>query len=327
MAVLIIGLGSMGRRRARVLRTLGETEIFGYDKNQVRLDSAVTSLGMVAVQNPWEFIKNTELELVIISTPPDAHAGYLAHSISVGTPAFIEASVTELLELEAIYAHERFSDHLVYPSLTMMFFSQIQKLKAELPAIGKVLLLTYHVGQHVENWHPWETPQEYYVSKPETGACRELVPFEFGWIANIFGEIVPTASNVSRIGLDSLKIASAYSIQAELGEGRTRANLVMEVLSRPGATRMLTVIGDRGIISYTETSRELSVQTNLDTQVFAFPPASESDEGVNPDGPYLEELKACLSAIRTGDRGLFPNTLAEDISMLQALGKVEKLAI
>jgi predicted dehydrogenase len=327
MAVLIIGLGSMGRRRARVLRRLGETELFGYDKNQVRLDSAVTSLGITAVQNPWDFIKNTQLELVVISTPPNAHAKYLAHSMSVGTPAFIEASVTELSELEAIRADAGFDDHLVFPSLTMLFFSQIQKLKAVLPAIGRVLLLTYHVGQHVEDWHPWEKPQEYYVSNPETGACRELVPFEFGWLTNIFGEIVPTASHLSNIGLDSLKIASAYSIQAELGKGSARANLVIEVLSRPGATRMLKIIGDRGMISYTETSRELIVQTNLDTQVFAFPPTSESDEGINPDGPYLEELKACFSAIRTGDRGIFPNTLEEDISMLQALGRVEELAI
>ena len=326
MAILVIGLGSMGIRRIRVLKALGEFDILGFDTDPNRLASAVADLSVGIASSPLEIRDAPFLELVIISTPPDAHAEYLAHFLLVGIPAFVEASVTELPELEAVRASEGFQDALVFPSLTMLFFDQILKLQEILSSIGEVLLLTYHTGQHVEDWHPWETPEEYYVSNPVTGACRELVPFEFGWLVKIFGNVVPTASNISFLGLDALSIASIYSIQAELGPKKIRASLVVEVLSRPEATRTLHIVGELGAISYSELTRELILKTKSKTQVCTFPPPTHSDVGINPDHPYREELAACLRAIRTGERNLFPNTLDEDIYILRILAEVEKIA-
>ena len=53
--------------------------------------------------------------------------------------------------------------------------------------LGKVANFSYHSGQYLPDWHPWERVADYYVSNPETGGAREIVPFELTWLTEVFG--------------------------------------------------------------------------------------------------------------------------------------------
>ena len=44
-------------------------------------------------------------------------------------------------------------------------------------------------GHFLPNWHPWEDYRKFYASKKETGAAREVVPFELIWIIALFSKI------------------------------------------------------------------------------------------------------------------------------------------
>ena len=73
MKFLVIGLGSMGKRRVRCLQSLGYSEIVGFDVRADRRAEAEQKYGIKTVG----LLDSSQLEAcdaVIVSTPPNLHA-------------------------------------------------------------------------------------------------------------------------------------------------------------------------------------------------------------------------------------------------------------
>ena len=77
MKFLLVGLGSMGKRRIRNLQHLKAGEIFGFDP---RADRREESAGRYGIQTCASFDDGMarDPDAVIISTPPDLHAQTLS---------------------------------------------------------------------------------------------------------------------------------------------------------------------------------------------------------------------------------------------------------
>ena len=71
----------------------------------------------------------------------------------------------------------------------MLFHPAIKDIKRIIQSgeFGNITNFSYHSGQYLPDWHPWEKVSEYYVSNRETGGGREIVPFELTWIADVIG--------------------------------------------------------------------------------------------------------------------------------------------
>ena len=321
MAFLIVGLGSMGRRRARNLASLGETEVFGLDINPARERQFKEEFNLPIW--PHKDSVDARIEAVFICTPPNVHAS-LIERYSENHPVFVEASVSEIEDLRRFLEFGRDRVARVFPSLTMNYFEFVEHLLEALELVGYPRIVSYHVGHHIDDWHPWESPRDYYVSNQETGACRELIPFELGWMTKVFGEFVPSSVQASTNWVD-YQIESSYGILGTFMEHGTLANLQFEVLSRPGPTRELRVVGERGLISYSGDSHSLVVRVVGEEPREQILKSTGKGIGVNPDRPYELEVSDFLCAIRTGNRQAFPNTLEEDIGVLKILEAVDAL--
>jgi len=323
VAVLVIGLGSMGRRRLRVLKSLNIHDLFVYDTDPNRVESARVNFGAEFLDPVTAIGLTKPLELVLVSTPPDAHAHYMEAFAKAGVPVFVEASVTELDQLKSILKDGSIDSNLIFPSITMMFFDFTELVRTLAPKIGEIYIMTYHVGQNVYDWHPWEDPLDYYVSNRETGACRELIPFELGWIKSVFGDFKLTKSTILNEGLPSLEIASAYCLGLEFANGPKLASIVVDVLASPKPVRVLRLIGSEGTLVFDADHNHIALKTKDNHELIPLPTLAGEGEGVNPDLPYKAELEACIQAIKSGNRGHFPNTLAEDIEILEFLEEAE----
>ena len=80
MNFLLIGLGSMGKRRIRNLHYLGHHDILAFDIRGDRLLEAKSSYGIATLDslNSLDWNKITH---VIVSTPPDQHADYALEAL------------------------------------------------------------------------------------------------------------------------------------------------------------------------------------------------------------------------------------------------------
>lgn len=327
MSILIIGLGSMGRRRIRNLRELGIVDPIGFDVREDRREAVGAEFGIRTVES-LDALAGAP-GTVIISTWPQHHREMLEWCASVGAHAFVEASVSGRDEAAKMRAIADSSPTVMVPSCTMRYFrgpTRVRELVAQ-GAIGRPMLLTHHVGQWLPDWHPWEGIEEYYVSNRATGGCREIVPFEFTWLNEVFGDPVALSCRRGRVSDLAADIDDHYHSVVEFPGGLLGA-VTIEVLSRPTATREFRVVGSDGLLTFSGRRGVLEVETSGSdaVKVEALTQGSAAPGYIYPELPYVEEMRDFLAAVEAGDRALFPNDFARDERVLGLLNDLEDLS-
>ena len=106
MRILVVGLGSMGRRRLRNLTHIGGHELAGLELLDERREQVTAEAGIPGFASLDEALRWGP-EGLVISTPPDHHAEYALAAAEHGLPFFTEASVVLDEVDEVIEAVER----------------------------------------------------------------------------------------------------------------------------------------------------------------------------------------------------------------------------
>ena len=329
MKFLIIGLGSMGKRRIRNLQALGHDQIAGYDLNVERCKESESKYD-IKVFDSFEFaIQQFKPDALIISTSPQYHMDYAWKAVEYNISCFIEASVVEslrILELARLTADKNI---IIAPSCTMRYFSGPKKIKELIlqKAIGKPLNINYHTGQYLPDWHPWEPINNYYVSCYETGGAREIVPFELTWINDIFGDPIPLSCVKSKISELDVEIDDIYHCVLKYPHN-VLANITIDVISRPFATRELRILGTEGeiVMSSDENCVRYANAQEKEWVRFSLVNGTIEDGYINPEEPYIAEMSDFISAIKNNNKLHFPNTLNSDGRILEILSELESLA-
>ena len=188
MKLLVIGLGSMGKRRIRCLKKLGFKKIYGFDRNPSRVKKVGNEYKIKTFSDFKDAYQITKPDVFIISTPPDKHYSYAKFAANNNIDCFMEASVEKSTQTLNLFKLQKKINTIIAPSCTMKYFKAPKIIKSFIKkkSIGKILSINYQIGQYLPDWHPWENIKDFYVSKKKTGACREIVPFELTWIMDIF---------------------------------------------------------------------------------------------------------------------------------------------
>jgi predicted dehydrogenase len=323
MNFLVIGLGSMGKRRVRCLQALGYEDILGFDFREDRREEAETLYGIQTIANV-ETIHSTSQDAWIISTPPDKHNEYMNLAVDAGIPAFVEASV--ILEgLEEIDARAKEKNVLIAPSCTFRLHPLIRETKEIVRSgkYGKVTNFSYHCGQYLPDWHPWEDVRDFYVSKKETGACREIVPFELTWLVDIVGypeNIIGFYGKTMDVGAD---IDDTYVISLKCKE--SLGILLVDVVSRY-ATRNFLLNLEYGQITWRWDEPVVRVYDAHKQRWITYgQQVSQAHQGYNKnigENMYIEEMQTFIQAVKEGVE--FPNSLEDDINVLRLLHRIEE---
>lgn len=320
MKVLQIGLGSMGKRRVRNLQYLGYRDIIGYDIRKDRLEEAKNLYSINVIDN-LELIDFNKITHIIVSTPPDKHSEYIQLALNYEKHVFVEASVvddgySELMELS------KKQNCLLAPSCTMRFDPLNQKVKEVLDSktLGKNVFLQHHFGLYLPYWHPYESIKDFYVSNRNTGAAREIVPFDLVYISwfigkpqgRIFGLITKTGN------LD-IDIDDIYSLQYQTEE-KCHVQFTIDVVSKK-AYRTTRIVCENGSIELDTVKGELSVFNALENKWQIYTRAQLSTTKSTEEMYVLEMQKFINSSLR---KDTWNYTLEDDYEVLNWLYKAEK---
>jgi len=325
MRILVIGLGSMGKRRIRCLLALGHSKLAGIEIRADRRVEVTEKYG-IPVYSEYEAAAPFQAEALVISVPPDAHHLFMAKAVASRIPFFVEASVVDQ-GIVAIDTECRRLKLLAAPSATMLFHPGIQLIMqlVRSGSLGTISNVIHHSGQFLADWHTYEHVRDYYVSNPATGGAREIVPFELSWITAVFG----FPKRITGCCRKTITIEGAEDIDDTYNcifdYGRHLVTLIVDVVSR-SAVRRLTINGDM---------RQLVWDWD-EQMVRVFDPATSKWEkhrydqgtpttGYNPnigEAMYIEELRSFIGAVQGA--GTFPNTLLNDHTNLRLLYAVEQ---
>ncbi|HXB41068.1 MAG TPA: Gfo/Idh/MocA family oxidoreductase [Bacteroidia bacterium] len=324
--VLVIGLGSMGKRRVRNLQALGFMNIFGFDKREDRTKEANSVYKITAFTDFEEAVKKSSAKAFIISLPPDIHHIYMKKAIELNIPFFIEASVVDT-DMEKIIADAKQKKVFAAPSSTMYFHPAIQKIFEIVKSnyLGNLSNIMYHMGNYLPDWHTYEKVNEFYVSKKETGGAREIVPFELTWMTKLFGfpkQIVSTVKKTIEIEGASLIDDTYNSI---LDYGTFTMMLTVDVVTRH-ATRRLLINGSLRQLEWDWNTNEVQVfhHDRQEWEVFTYE-AIAAAGGYNKnitEQMYIDEMHAFFRGIE--NPATYINTLEEDHKVLKLLYLMEK---
>lgn len=323
MNILVIGLGSMGKRRIRNLQYVNSAySIYGYDIKAERRSQAQT-LYSVHVFDDWSQML-PHMDAVIISTPPDRHAKYAMLCAQNNIPFFIEASVISE-GIDDLNKLVKANNTLAAPSCTMLFHPAMEKIReiASSGRLGNLCSFTYHSGQYLPDWHPWEDISEFYVSKRETGGCREIVPFELTWLTHIFGNIADIKGYKARLSHINADIDDVYQCLMRFDSGLL-GHLLVDVVARD-AVRYFRLVGDMGTLewNWNEDCVKLHLASAAKWEKILYH-TLQAAEGYNPritEEMYIKEMRAFLDAVE--GKSPFPNTLAQDYKVLKWLEHME----
>ena len=329
MKFLVIGLGSMGKRRIRNLRALGYKEIAGLDPRADRCKEASSRYGIEIFNAFDQALTAFKPDVLIISTEPSLHMEYAEPAVELGLHCFIEASVVEGQRIAELSKALEGTKLVISPSCTMRYYPGPIAIRGIICAgkIGKPLSLNYLTGQYLPDWHPWENIQDFYVSRRETGGAREIVPFELTWINEIFGEPQPLVCIKEKLTDMEADIDDVYHCLMRY-PGGLLANITVEVISRPNATRELNILGSTGRLVFSADEncvRYIAVGETDWTRIDLGSGTVEKDY-INPEEPYVAEMADFLKAIEAGDRKVFPNTLENDARILALLNSLEDMS-
>jgi predicted dehydrogenase len=319
---LVIGLGSMGRRRVRCLRQLGVQAIAGFDTRADRREAAAREYG-IEVREQLSAGDLDAFDMVVVSTPPDQHHTALAWAIAAGKPSFVEASVIRD-PLPALDEQARAKGVVVAPSCTLRFHSAVREITQIVRSAryGKVCNFSYHCGQYLPDWHPWEKVSDYYVSQPLTGGAREIVPFELTWMVDAFGwprQVQGTKMRTTDVGAP---IDDTYAALLQF-DGFV-GTLLVDVVARQ-AVRKLTLNFERASLSWDWDEGVVRVwEADPGRLVELHQPKSVAHAGYHQnigEAMYVAEVASFLAAAE--GRGRFPHTLQDDIRVLSLLEEIE----
>lgn len=323
--ILVIGLGSMGKRRVRNLQALGIKNIIGLDEREDRREETEKKYQINTVSSFDEAITNHRFDMFVISLPPAIHHIYMKKALELGIPTFIEASVVDT-DFEQMIREAKEKSVCFAPSCTLFFHPAIKKI-AEIvknEGLGKISNFLYHSGQYLPDWHTYEDVSEYYVSNKETGGGREIVPFELTWITLLLGfpkRVVGLYKNTIQIkGADD--IDDTYNLLMDYGQ--SIFNLSVDVVSRY-ATRRLVINGDKKQLYWNWDDNMIKIYDpeSNDWQEIKYETIS-AQSGYNKnitEQMYIDEMAAFLDAVK--NETPFPNTLEHDHQVLKLLYAVE----
>jgi predicted dehydrogenase len=323
MKFLVVGLGSMGKRRIRNLQYLRAGTIVGFDTREDRAKEAEEKYKIRAFIDFDEAMK-TNPDALIISTPPDLHMKYARIAAMSNKHFFTEVNVVDegLDELINLCKDRR---TVAAPSCTMRFNSSVKRIKkvVDRNEIGRPLAFTYHSGQYLPDWHPWEDYRKFYVAKRKTGAAREIVSFELVWLTWIFGGIEAVSCFKGKTSILDIDIDDIYQVLLKFENG-VFGHMQVDAVSRV-ADRSCKIFGENGVVFW-NWGEDVRVYTAKDKQWRRY----QEKKGVSVVGydekireePYIEEMKQFIKAVRKEEK--YPYTLEEDRSVLELLYAAEE---
>ncbi|MCX6181185.1 MAG: gfo/Idh/MocA family oxidoreductase [Bacteroidetes bacterium] len=323
--VLVIGLGSMGKRRLRNLKALGYKNIFGFDLRVDRRDE-VTADYQIPVFSLFEDALSVKPTVFIISVPPDKHHIYMEEAVKYSIPFFVEASVvdTGIKEIIKETANKKIT---AAPSATMCFHPAIQKLFSivESGELGDISNFIYHSGQYLPDWHTYEKVSDFYVSQKSTGGAREIVPFELTWITKLLG----FPSKVAGIHKKTIMIEGADQIDDSynflLDYPKFTVNMTIDVVSR-AATRKLLINGSKKQLTWNWDDNNIKIfspeKNTWETFEYETAPAMSGYNKNITEQMYVDEVRQFFSAV--DGKEAFSNTLEFDLKVLNLLYSIEE---
>lgn len=313
MRFLVVGGGSMGKRRTRCLlaNNVPKDQIELVDTREDRRAEVNELLG-VNVHASLEDGMATGPDAVIVSVPGAYHMAACLVAARAGKHFFSEVPLSIDLEgTEELLELVKGQSLVAAPGTQPPFHPLVKQAKAwmEDPAFGKLLMINEAFGSYLPGWHPYEDYREFYASRQGMGGGNlDVVAQEQAALYWLIGD------RVQRV------IASGKKLSTLEIEGSDCWQLIGETAGGVTITQWFDMVQRDAQSLSRYISEAGTVEVNIrDGYVRRFLAETGQWERVTPPAGfvyeqcYIDEIALFIRCIRDGDTWHNPIETAIDV--------------
>lgn len=247
MKIVVVGLGSMGKRRIRLIREMyPDYMITGVDGRADRREEANKLFGIDCADSIDSL---NEVDCAFICTSPLSHNSIIHECLLKGWNVFTELNlVSDGYQENMSLANE--NRKTLFLSSTFFYREEIRYIRSKISA-NKKWNYSYHIGQYLPDWHPWESYKDFFLGYKRTNGCREILAIELPWITGTFGEVDKVNVLSDKITGLNIDYKDNFIIQIQHKNGN-KGSLIVDVVS-PVAVRKLEMYSEGAYISWNGT--------------------------------------------------------------------------
>ncbi len=323
--VIVIGLGSMGKRRLRILSEIPNLDIFGVDSNKERCAAVNKDFGIQCYNTIDEAFYSQKIECAFVSTSPLSHATIINQCLKQGAHVFTELNlVKDGYEENMKLAEEK--GLVLFLSSTSLYKKEIKAIKERINKSKSKLDYIYHIGQYLPDWHPWESYKDYFIGDKRTNGCREILAIDLPFIVTCFGKIVNWCVLKSKNTTLNIDYNDNYMMLFE-HEGGAKGTIIIDVVCRK-AVRKMEVFGEDLYVSWDGTPdslKEYDIE-NKEERIIPLENASEHVAGYASfitENPYRDEVNEFFEQIKNSTFKPAWN-FEKDLEILHIIDELEK---
>ena len=263
MRVLMIGLGGIGQRHTRNLRSLlgNEVEILAY---RVRRQTHVVTPTMGAdssrdVEKEYSIRTFHSLQealaekpdIAFVCNPSSLHVPVTLACLRAGCDVFIEKPLANSMDgTDELIREATGRQRIAMVGYQLRFHPCLRKLGEIVQSgiLGNMLAVRATIGEYLPNWHPYEDYRQMYASRADLGGGVVLSQIhEFDYLYFLFGlprRIYAIGGQWSDLEIDVEDTASIL-MECSVAGRPLPIQLHQDYLQSP-PSRQCEVIGDRG---------------------------------------------------------------------------------
>lgn len=299
MKIIVIGLGSMGKRRIRLLSEKKDIQLFGIDSQEARCAEVEDKFKVKCYPSIAEAVEAERPDAAVISTSPLSHASIIKECLQNNLHVFTEINLVPDGYAENLKTAKE-KGLVLFLSSTFLYRKETQTIIEKVHKVDCPLNYIYHIGQYLPDWHPWESYNNYFIGDKRTNGCREIMAIDLPWIVTAFGPIKKATAVKSKNTELNISYNDNYLIILEHESGH-KGVLAVDVVTRK-SIRHIDVYGEKFQMSWNGTADSLTeydIENKAEVKI-EFEDASEHVEGYAAfvtENPYREELNAFLAQI------------------------------
>lgn len=325
MTVMVVGLGSMGRRRIRLLQKYdSEMQIAGIDSLKERCEKARQEYGIEVFDSIEEACKERDMECAFICTSPLSHANLIHICLEKKLHVFTELNLVSIMYDDNIRLADK-KGKILFLSATFLYRKEIMYMRERIQAYKEKVNYMYHAGQYLPDWHPWESYRDFFVGQKKTNGCREFMAIEFPWIVKVFGKI--KAIKVSGGKMSSLEVdyPDNYNLLLEHENGN-KGVVAIDIVSRK-AIRNLEVFGQKIYLTWDGTPDGLvcydwAEKKDMKVQLYETVDKRSDYAATIIEDAYYSEIVNFFQVLKGEGEPLY--SFAEDKNILKIIDYIEK---
>ena len=327
MNVGVIGLGSMGKRRIRLIKSnFSDIKIIGIDNSIERCEEVEKLFNIKTLSDSNEFFKNNDCDAVFISTPPLTHSKIINDALNANLNVFTEINLVKDMYDENIELANK-KDLTLFLSSTQLYRKEINYIDSIISKLSRTTNYIYHIGNYLPDWHPWESYKNFFVGNKKTNGCREILTIELPWIVKTFGRIERVYVSKNKITHLDVDYPDSFFINI-IHKNGSNGVMIIDLVSRH-AVRNLEILNENCYINWDGTPeglKEWDPNSNELNQIMLYAEISNQEDYNQTiiENAYLEEIKDFFNVIESNkNHGVY--SFEKDKYVLDIIDVIEEI--